>query len=391
MDTAKIKELVKKYYPAAVEIRRQLHMYPEVGFQETNTAKLIEETLTKLGIPVQTGIAQTGVLGIIKGGKSGKTVLLRADMDALEITEEADVEYKSKIPGVMHACAHDGHVAGLLLCAMVLNELKENLCGNVKLMFQPAEERDGGAEPMIKEGILENPKVDAAFACHLWGPLQEGKVLTKKGAFMAAPDEFTIKIIGKGGHGAMPHETIDPIVIAAQVINSIQTIISRSKNPAEPAVVTVGSIHGGTVHNIIPETVEMIGTIRTFDSEVRKWIPQALKERVEGITKAYGADYELEITPRYPPLLNNPQMTELVQTSAAKIIGAANVEEMPIPNMGAEDFSYVCQSVPAAYFFVGIAKDKPIPHHNPKFSWDEKNLLIYAAALCQVAVDFLQD
>ena len=389
MYTKKIKTLVGKYYEEGVRIRHELHMYPEISFQEEKTAKLVADKLTELGIEVQTGIVKTGVIGLIRGGKPGKTVLLRADMDALSMTEEADVSYKSKISGVMHACGHDGHTAGLLLCAMVLNEMKEDLCGNVKLMFQPGEEREGGAEPMIQEGILENPKVDAAFGCHLWGTAREGTVLVSNGPTMASPDEFKIKIIGKGGHGGMPQDTVDPIVIAAQVITNIQMIISRRKSPLKPAVISFGSIHGGETHNIIPDFVTLVGTIRTFDSTLREWIPQAMQDVVDGITKSQGATYQFQVLKRFPPLVNDEKATEIVRTSAAKVVGAKNVGYMQEPNMGAEDFAYLCQHVPASFFFVGIAKDKPVIHHNPSFMWDDRNLLISSACLCQIAVDFL--
>jgi amidohydrolase len=391
MHTEKIKALVSKHYDKAVKIRHHLHMYPEISFEEVKTAELIAKTLTEFGIETQTGVTPTGVMGIIRGGKPGKTVLLRADTDALSMTEETDVEYKSKIPGAMHACGHDGHTAGLLLCAMVLNEMKDELCGSIKLMFQPGEETEGGALPMIEEGILENPKVDAAFACHLWGAVEEGTVLVKNGPTMAAPDEIRIKIIGKGGHGSMPHEAVDPIVLAAQVINCAQTIISRRKSAIEPAVLSFCSIQGGSVHNIIPPYVQLIGTIRTFDDKIRQWIPKALEDLVAGITKSQGGDYEFQILQRYPPLINDEKMTSLAKNSITKIVGGENVRYMKEPIMGGEDFAYLCQEVPSAFFFVGIAKDEPVIHHNPKFVWDDKNMLISSACLCQIAVDFLND
>jgi len=391
MYTEKIKTLVNKYYDEAVKIRHHLHKHPEISYKEENTAKLVEETLTKLGIKTHR-LFKTGVVGLIEGAKPGKTVLLRADMDALEITEEADVEYKSVVPGAMHACGHDGHTAGLLLSAMVLNEMKGELQGNVKLMFQPAEEvGQGGAIRMIEEGILEKPKVDAAFGCHLWGPVLEGKVGVKSGPLMAAPDQFKLKIIGKGGHGAMPHVTVDPVVVTAQVINSLQSILTRRKNPLEPSVISVCAIHGGTSYNIIPENVQMMGTIRTFDSKLREWVPKVMEETIAAITRYQGADYEFELELRYPPLINDEKMTDFARNSIAKIIGDENVEQIKEPNMGGEDFAYLCQNVPSSFFFVGIAKDKDHPaiHHNPKFAWDDRVLQISASSLCQIALDFL--
>ena len=391
MHTEKIKTLVNKYYDKAVKIRHHLHKYPEISFREENTAKLVEKTLAEFGIKTQR-LFNTGVTGLIEGAKPGKTVLLRADMDALEMMEEADVEYKSVIPGAMHACGHDGHTAGLLLCAMVMSEMKDELHGNIKLMFQPGEEKGtGGALPMINEGILDNPKVDAAFACHLWGPAPEGKVWIRSGPVMAAPDRFRVKVIGKGGHAAMPHLSTDPVVNAAQIINSFQTIISRRINPLEPAVISVCLINGGTAHNIIPEYVEFSGTIRTFDSKLREWIPKVMEETVAGITRSQGADYEFEHEKRYPPLINDEKMTNLAKNSIKKITGDENLEYMKEPNMGAEDFSNLSQYIPSSYFFVGLSKDvnNPVIHHNPHFSWDDKVLKISAASLCQIALDFL--
>ncbi|MCL2558702.1 MAG: amidohydrolase, partial [Treponema sp.] len=253
MTTEKIKALVEKHHGEATKIRQAIHMNPELGFEEHETAKLIAQTLEKHGIKARTGVAKTGVVGLIEGARPGKTVLLRADMDALAMTEEADVPYKSRKPGVMHACGHDGHVAGLLLCAMALNEMKGEMRGNVKLMFQPAEEmKGGGALPMIEEGVLEYPKVDAAFGCHLWGDGIEGQVRVRSGPTMASPDEFHIKIIGKGGHGASPHKAVDPVPLAAQVIMAFQTLASRRVDPLEPVVISICAVRGGTVHNIIP-------------------------------------------------------------------------------------------------------------------------------------------
>ncbi|MBQ6630918.1 MAG: amidohydrolase, partial [Romboutsia sp.] len=277
-----VKDLCGKYLKHMMNLRETIHMYPEDGFKEFKTSEIIIEELEKLGIKVQKNIAKTGVVGLIEGKYPGKTVLLRADMDALKIQEQADVEYKSKIDGMMHACGHDGHVAGLLGAAMIINELKDNLHGNVKLLFQPAEERDGGALPMIEEGVLENPKVDAAFGAHLWGYLKEGEAHLKEGPMMAAPDIFNIKVIGKGGHGAVPQESIDPIVITCQIVNALQTIVSRKINPLDPVVVTCGKIQGGDSHNVIPNEVELEGTIRTFKEETRKLVPRIIEDLVKG-------------------------------------------------------------------------------------------------------------
>lgn len=389
---SEVKRLGEKYLQHMINLRETIHMYPEDGFSEFTTSKIIIEELEKLGIKVQKNVAKTGVVGLIEGKYPGKTVLLRADMDALKIQEQADVEYKSKIDGMMHACGHDGHVAGLLGAAMILNELKDNLHGNVKLVFQPAEERDGGALPMIEEGVLENPKVDAAFAAHLWGYLNEGEVHLKEGAMMASPDIFNIKVIGKGGHGAVPQESIDPIVITCQIVNSLQTIVSRKINPLDPVVITCGRIQGGDCHNVIPNEVELEGTIRTFNEETRNWVPKVMEDLIRGITTSQGAAYEFKYEPKYPALINDKYMTSFAKESLKKVVGEENVFDLKEPNMGGEDFAYFAQKVPSAFIFVGIANNKsePVIHHNPYFKWDSKNVGILAQSLSQIAIDYLK-
>ena len=389
---SEVKRLGEKYLQHMINLRETIHMYPEDGFSEFTTSKIIIEELEKLGIKVQKNVAKTGVVGLIEGKYPGKTVLLRADMDALKIQEQADVEYKSKIDGMMHACGHDGHVAGLLGAAMILNELKDNLHGNVKLVFQPAEERDGGALPMIEEGVLENPKVDAAFAAHLWGYLNEGEVHLKEGPMMASPDIFNIKVIGKGGHGAVPQESIDPIVITCQIVNSLQTIVSRKINPLDPVVITCGRIQGGDCHNVIPNEVELEGTIRTFYEETRNWVPKVMEDLIRGITTSQGAAYEFKYEPKYPALINDKYMTSFAKESLKKVVGEENVFDLKEPNMGGEDFAYFAQKVPSAFIFVGIANNKsePVIHHNPYFKWDSKNVGILAQSLSQIAIDYLK-
>lgn len=389
---SEVKRLGEKYLQHMINLRETIHMYPEDGFSEFTTSKIIIEELDKLGIKVQKNVAKTGVVGLIEGKYPGKTVLLRADMDALKIQEQADVEYKSKIDGMMHACGHDGHVAGLLGAAMILNELKDNLHGNVKLVFQPAEEREGGALPMIEEGVLENPKVDAAFAAHLWGYLNEGEVHLKEGAMMASPDIFNIKVIGKGGHGAVPQEAIDPIVITCQIVNSLQTIVSRKINPLDPVVITCGRIQGGDCHNVIPNEVELEGTIRTFNEETRNWVPKVMEDLIRGITTSQGAAYEFKYEPKYPALINDKYMTSFAKESLKKVVGEENVFDLKEPNMGGEDFAYFAQKVPSAFIFVGIANNKsePVIHHNPYFKWDSKNVGILAQSLSQIAIDYLK-
>ena len=387
-----VKSLCEKYLKQMINLREIIHMYPEDGFKEFKTSEIIINELEKLGIKVRKNVAKTGVVGLIEGNYPGKTVLLRADMDALKIQEQADVEYKSKVDGMMHACGHDGHVAGLLGAAMILNELKDKLHGNVKLVFQPAEEKEGGALPMIEEGVLENPKVDAAFGAHLWGYLKEGEVHLKEGPMMAAPDLFNIKVIGKGGHGALPQASIDPIVITCQIVNALQTIVSRRINPLDPVVVTCGKIQGGESFNVIPNEVELEGTIRTFNEETRNLVPRIIEDLVKGITTSQGATYEFKYEPHYPALLNDKDMTNFAKKSLEKVVGKENVFNLKEPNMGGEDFAYFAQKVPSAFMFVGIANNEsePVIHHNPYFKWDSKNVGILAQSLSQIALDYLK-
>lgn len=391
MSSDQIKALAEQYYDRVVALRHYFHMNPELAFQEVKTAARVAETLTALGIEVSTGIAGTGVVGLIRGGKPGRTVLLRADMDALQVQEEAQVEYKSQIPGVMHACGHDGHTASLLGVAMILNDLRADLAGNVKVLFQPAEEDTGGALPMIEAGVLEDPKVDAAFGCHLWGNLPEGLVQFKKGPMMASPDSFEITLIGRGGHAAMPHLSIDPVIMAAQVINQAQTLISRRKDPLSPAVLSITMVHGGDAHNVIPNQIQLAGTIRTFDRSVRDWIPEAFENVVRSVTAEHGGSYSFRVDRKFPPLINDGAMTDLAARSAEKIVGAGGVTWTDVPNMGGEDFAYFAQAVPSCFYFVGIAPsaEEPVSHHHPKFQWADRNLLISMQTLAQAAVDYL--
>ncbi|MDR2796942.1 MAG: amidohydrolase [Treponema sp.] len=390
MCSDEIKRCIEKYYPKGVAIRHHLHQYPELSEQEVETARLVVDTLKEYGIETRQGIAGNGVLGIIRGKQPGKTVLLRADMDALEVNEATDVAYKSKRPGIMHACGHDGHTAGLLMAAMALSELKAHIPGTIKLMFQPAEETVGGAQRMIQAGILENPQVDAAFGCHLWGQIPEGMVWVKSGPVMASPDEFRIILKGRGGHGGLPHLGVDPVVMAAEVILQFQTIVSRRRNPLDPAVVSICMIQGGETHNVIPGEVQMIGTIRTFSKELRDFIPQEMERILQGITLAAGGSYTLEVCKRFPPLINDPAATGIVREAAKKILGPEKVRDAAEANMAGEDFAYIAEKVKASFFFVGIAKgETPLIHHSPYFQWDDPVLITAASCLCQAALDFL--
>ena len=389
----KLNDLWEKYYKKVYDIRHQIHMNPELGFEEYETSKLVASELEKLGIEVTKNVAKTGVVGLIKGGYSGKTVALRADMDALRINEEGDYEFKSKNPGVMHACGHDGHTASLLGVAMMLNEIKDELHGNVKLIFQPAEEVEGGALPMIKEGVLENPKVDAVFGGHLWGSIEEGKVAVKHGAMMASPDIFTIKINGKGGHAGVPHASVDPVPIMAQVITALQTIVSRKNDPTNPLVISCCNVHSGECHNAIPTEALIQGTVRTLNNDTRDFAEETIEKFVKGIVESQGASYEFEFIRQFPPLVNDKNMADVLEKAAKKIVGDENVFELATPSMGGEDFAFYTEEVPSSFAFVGMTKDveNPILHHNAKFAWEDNNMKNLAQTLAQVAIDFLNN
>lgn len=390
----KIKELARKNLDYVVSLRRELHQYPELGFQEFKTAELIKRELGKLGIEYKSEIAKTGVVGIIKGKYPGKTVLLRADMDALPILEQSNVEFKSKIDGCMHACGHDGHVAGLLGAAMILNELKDEIHGNVKLLFQPAEEGPGGAEPMVKEGVLENPKVDAAFGCHIWPAYKGGKIVVKSGAMMSHPSEFWIKIYGKGGHASLPELAIDPVVIGAEVIMGIQNIRSRYISTLKPAVISCTTIHAGEARNVIPDSLIIGGTVRSFSEDLSTEILNRIGQIAEGISKTYGARCEYEVTRMYPPLFNNEETTELLKDCTKEMFGEESLIEMPDPLMGSEDFSYFSKEVPATFFLLGVRDDSEDIEsmlHHPKLRWNDKRLEISSAIFAKVALKYLNN
>jgi amidohydrolase len=384
-----ITQLSEKYYEDMKKLRHYFHMHPELGFNEFNTSKTIEEELRKLDINDIHKLAKTGVTALIKGKYPGKTILLRADMDAIPVNEEVDIEYKSKNLGIMHACGHDGHVAALLGAAKVLNELKDKIHGNIKLVFQPAEEAEGGANLMIEEGVLDNPKVDAAAACHLWGSTPEGHVMLKKGPIMASCDDFTFKVIGKGGHGASPELCIDPIDITIQVMSSIRSFINRRVSCFEPVVLSFGAINGGSSFNCIPDEITVKGTLRTFNKDTRDLIVSSMENILKAITESQGASYNIEFYTFAPAVINNEKMTDIAIESISTVVGESKIINVKQPLTGSEDFAFFTNKVPSVFFFVGVMKDREIIHHNSHFEWDDSNLLTACRCLCQIAVDFL--
>ncbi|MDA1193554.1 MAG: amidohydrolase [Planctomycetota bacterium] len=373
-----------------VATRRDIHAHPELKYEEQRTSGLVAERLSGLGYSCQTGVGRTGVVTVLEGEADGPCVLLRADMDALPLQEKNEVAYASKTPGVMHACGHDGHTAMGLTAARILRRLGRPARGRIKFMFQPAEEGGNGAVAMIEDGVLENPKVDAAFGIHLWSPLEVGKVSIVDGPFMASVDEFTVRVLGTGGHGAMPHQTRDPVLAAAHIVTALQQIAARNVSPLQAVVVTVGAIHGGEAFNIVPDEVVLRGTARSFDEDVWKALPDHLERVVTHTALAFGCKAELQIQRMMRPTINDPAMAELVREVAREVVGPENI--ISEGTMGGEDFAEVLAVVPGCYFFVGArneATGKIHPHHSPYFDIDEDALSIGARLLVGVAQRYL--
>ena len=384
---------IDEIVPGVVADRRWLHQHPEIAYQEHETAAFVVDRLQSLGVgEIRTGIGGTGVTGVIRGGLGeGKIVGLRADMDALPILEENEVDYCSQTPGTMHACGHDGHVAMQLGTARLLMERRNDWGGTVKLIFQPAEEGGGGASAMIRDGVLDDLMPDAMFGIHLWNTIPVGKVAVRTGPMMVGADGFTITIHGKGGHGAQPNLGVDPIVTAAAVINALQTVVSRSNNPIVPAVLTVGSIHGGKASNVIPDFVTLGGTIRFYDGEQRMIMRQRLTELAETTAAAYGARAEVELEWGVSSTENDPAMADLVRECAAQVVGAENVIEGDLL-MVSEDMSEFLTRIPGCYYLVGTmneARGLTWGHHTSRFDIDEDALAIGIETMTRTVLTYL--
>lgn len=384
---------VDEIMPGVVADRRHLHQHPEIGFHEFETAKFVAERLQALGFDeIHTGVGKTGVIGILRGGKPGKVVALRADMDALPIEEENDVEYRSLNPGMMHACGHDAHISMMLGAARVLASKRDEIPGTVKILFQPAEEGLGGANAMIADGALENPKPDAIFGLHIWNETPLGVVQVRDGIAMVASDGFKIKIIGKGGHGAIPHAAIDPIAVGAEIVMALQTIISRNIDPIIPGVVTIGSFRSGTAGNVIPPFAELSGTIRSVSREERAEINQRIDQIVHGIAKAMRAEIEFTLTWGTPATINDPAMAAVVRETAIELVGPEKVEDGPL-KVVSEDMSEFLDRIPGCYYFVGSRNpDKGFVwgHHHARFDIDEDAMAVGVGTLAGTALRYLQ-
>ena len=404
---SQIDNLANSIEPKVIEWRRHFHQNPELSNREFNTSKKIAEHLKSLGLEVKTGVAHTGVVGLLKGGQPGPVVALRADMDGLPVVERANLPFVSKARstyngqdvGVMHACGHDTHISILMGVAEILTSMKHDLRGTVKFIFQPAEEgapegEEGGAELMVKQGVLENPKVDVVFGLHISAQEEVNTLRYRPGGLMAASDRFRIKVTGRQTHGAYPWEGVDPIVISAQIINGLQTIVSRQMQLTEnPVVVTVGTIHGGVRNNIIPEEVEMAGTIRTLDTLMQNTVHEKIRRTAISIAQSGGAFANVTITKGTPVTFNDPELTEKMLPTLQSVAGKEKTIEMK-PVMGAEDYSFYAQQVPALFFFIGgrpinVKREESAAHHTPDFFIDESGLKLGVRVMCNLAVDYM--
>ncbi|MGM0445665.1 MAG: M20 metallopeptidase family protein [Bacillota bacterium] len=388
-----IKALVKEHNDELIELRRDFHKHPELGFKELRTSKKVAGYLKGLGLEVTENVAETGVVGLLEGDNPGKTLMLRADMDALPITEQNDVEYKSQNEGVMHACGHDGHTSMLMIAAKILSKHKDKIKGNIKFVFQPNEEGEA-ARRMIEEGVLENPKVDGAFGIHLWSPIESGKIAISHGAVMGGLYEFELKIKGQGGHTSAPHDAIDPIIVASNVIQSVQSIQTREIDPLKPTLIMFGQINGGTATNIIPEEVMLRGTIRYLyrDNPGGNERPKERFERIiKNVCDSHRADYEIEYIVESPPVYNNEEMVELAYESAQEVMENKS-DIVDYTNLAGEDFGEFSDEVPSTFYFVGIGnkeKGTHFAHHHPKFNIDEDVLSLGVEMHIRSALNYL--
>lgn len=387
----KLMDKSRELAPKLTEIYRELHQIPELAFEEYKTAEIIERILKSEAIgEIRTGIAGTGITACV--GRGAPKVALRADMDALPVTEQTGLPYSSKHPGKMHACGHDVHMTAVLGAGMLLKEYLSEQHGGVKLIFQPAEETPpGGARGMIRQGVI-NEELEAIVGLHSQPFLPAGSIGVKEGPIMAAADMFTLTIAGQGGHGALPHQTRDAIVVGSHVVQTLQTVVSRMVDPLEPAVISVGSFHAGTKANIIAGQARLEGTVRTLTAETRERMPKLMEQVIKGICDSYQVEYQFSYEWGYPPVVNDTSLVALLRDSAQRLLGEENVYQIPHPSMGGEDFSYYLESVPGVYFYLGVGNEKlarQYPWHHPRFQADEAALPVAAAVLAQVALDVL--
>ncbi len=382
---------IQALYPEMLALRRDFHRFPEIAFEERRTAGIIAQHLTELGLEVQTGVGKTGVVGILEGNHDGPTVLVRCDMDALPITEANPTEYVSKIENRMHACGHDGHVTIGLTVAKILQQERDHLHGRVKFIFQPAEEIAAGANAMIADGVLDNPSAEVALGLHLWNEMPVGEVSLVTGAMMAGADMFTVKLIGRGGHAAMPDQTSDPLLAAAHLITAVQSIVSRNVPPKEVAVVSVTRMDTGDAFNVIPDSVTLYGTIRTFSKVVREMIVARFETLVQGVAAAMGCHAEITVQALTTPVTNDVQITERLRVGFREIAPDLIYRD-DVTSMASEDMALILERVPGVYFFVGSANAERglnYPHHHPRFDIDEQSMVIAATLLAGAVSDYV--
>jgi amidohydrolase len=385
-------------FPYSQAMRRDFHKHPELGFREVRTGGIVAKELEALGLEVTKGVGKTGVVGYLEGSKPGPTILLRFDMDALPITEETGAEYASENPGVMHACGHDGHTAIGLTVAKMLHARRDQLAGSIKFCFQPSEEGTngedvGGALMMMRDGVLESPKVDKTLSLHIWNDKPLGWIHIAKGPVMAGAEMFSVKLTGKGGHGAAPHTTVDPISAAAQIITALQTISSRNVPPLKATVVSVTQVIAGTAFNIIPQTAEINGTIRNFDLDIRKLVLERFEQIVHGMAASMGCEAQITLKQVTPTVINDEEISASVFKSAQSVYPDRVIETSPYLTMGAEDMGYMQEKVGGCYFFIGSANDEKnlnYGHHHPKFDFDEQVLITGSAMMASAAADLLK-
>ncbi|MDJ1185583.1 M20 metallopeptidase family protein [Roseofilum casamattae] len=373
IDIEAVRLEIRALQPKLVQWRRHIHQYPELGFQEQLTSTFVCKKLSEWGIDYEAGIAKTGVVATIPGSASGPVLAIRADMDALPIHELNQVPYRSQHANTMHACGHDGHIAIALGTACYLAKHRQKFSGTVKLIFQPAEEGPGGAKPMIEAGVLKNPDVDGLIGLHLWNNLPIGQMAVRGGPLMAAVESFKLHILGKGGHGAMPDQTVDSVIVGAHIVNALQTIISRNVNPLQSAVITVGEFHAGTRHNVIADSANLSGTVRYFDPQFEGYLQQRIEATIASICQMHGATYDLNYWQQYPATINDPAMAGFVRSVAEEV--AENSDAIiDYQTMAAEDVSFFLRAVPGCYVLLGSAnRDRNLayPHHHPRFDFDE--------------------
>lgn len=377
-------------FPELRALRRDFHQHPELGFEEERTARIVARQLSQLGLEVQTGVGQTGVVGLLAGDRPGPTVLLRFDMDALPISEENDVPYRSQTPGVMHACGHDGHMAIGLGVARLMARRREQLAGNLKFVFQPAEEGLGGAFAMIADGVLYSPRPDVALALHLWNHVPLGQVRVMPGPCMASSSIFSLTVRGKGGHGAAPHKATDPVLAAAHIVAALQSIVSRNVDPLDSVVVTVGQFTAGSSFNVIPERALLKGTVRSYDAETHRLIYRRILEMARNMATAFGCEAGMETVAIVPAVVNDAAVVEQVRAAAAAVVGPQNV--VGGRDMASEDMGHILEEIPGCYFFIGSRNEEAgyhYPHHHPQFDFDERALVNGVATMAAAAARYV--